>query len=308
MSFRRLDVRCLLVTRPMLDLAVRELHDTVQYRAPSKPTFAALDRVSRLLELPALLRDCRKQLVIVPHDVLHNVPFSALPCEDGRDVRVCERYHVSYLPDVGWLRRPRLRRARTFAGVAVGDYAGAAEALPNAVAEADAIGRQLANLGWSSDLVVDPRPEHVVEALETHGWVHLACHGAFDRDQPHQSGLVLRAPEGGLDRLTLDALARLTLDQLRLVVLAACWSGETTVLPGHERVCLPEAFLRAGARSVIASLWEIYEESHDLMVELYASAVRVGPAAALSGMQARALRARPGTEYLWASLLHYGTP
>jgi CHAT domain-containing protein len=308
MSFGSLDARVLLVTRPMLDLAVRELHELIQYRAPQKPTLEALRRVSQLLELPALLGDCHKQrLLIIPHDVLHNVPFSALPCQDDSNVRVCERFQVSYLPDVGWLRRPRQRTTRAFAGVAVGDYAGDEAPLPNAVAEVETACQQLGAQGWRCDLLVDPRPQQVVEALESHSWVHLVCHGVFDRDRPHQSGLLLRAADGSLERLTLDTLARAALAELRLVVLASCWSGETAVLPGHERVCLPAAFLGAGARSVIASLWEVYDEN-DLLTELYTLAPRVGPAAALTALQCRALRARPGTEYLWASFVLYGAP
>ena len=57
-----------------------------------------------------------------------------------------------------------------------------------------------------------------------------------------------------------DEVARLRLGGA-LVVLAACDSAWSDVLPGEEVVSLGRAFLATGARDVVASLWPVYDNA-----------------------------------------------
>ena len=57
--------------------------------------------------------------------------------------------------------------------------------------------------------------------------------------------------------LSIRDLACTDLSHLRQVVLSACWSADNFVLPGRRVVSLPETLCRAGARSVLGSLWPV---------------------------------------------------
>ncbi|HEU0204991.1 MAG TPA: CHAT domain-containing protein, partial [Burkholderiaceae bacterium] len=60
--------------------------------------------------------------------------------------------------------------------------------------------------------------------------------------------------------LTVRDLYRLNLDS-DLVVLSACDTGISDVQKGDELVGLIRGFLYAGARSIVATLWEIEDEA-----------------------------------------------
>ncbi len=86
-------------------------------------------------------------------------------------------------------------------------------------------------------------------------FLHLFCHGKFDREEPERSGLWLAKGEVlDLRRIAGD----LALTNCRLVSLAAC---ETAISAGGalsaEQIGLPAAFLQAGAPAVVATLWPI---------------------------------------------------
>src|SRR5205085_5777835 len=56
------------------------------------------------------------------------------------------------------------------------------------------------------------------------------------------------------------ALAGLRLDRLRHVTLSSCWGADSFVLPGRHVVSLPQALVRAGAGSVLGSLWPVDDD------------------------------------------------
>ncbi len=86
--------------------------------------------------------------------------------------------------------------------------------------------------------------------------VHLATHGVFNEERPQYSGLVL-APTDGDDGF-LDVAAIFALDlPCEQVVLSACSSALGEAIDGEGLVGFVHAFLYAGARSVVAALWDV---------------------------------------------------
>lgn len=105
--------------------------------------------------------------------------------------------------------------------------------------------------------------------------VHFATHGLADERFPMSSGLVLTSPErmddhaedGLLQAWEIFERMRLEAD---LVVLSACDSGRGRELGGEGLLSLTRAFQFAGARSVVATLWQVGDEgSADLMARFY---------------------------------------
>ena len=105
--------------------------------------------------------------------------------------------------------------------------------------------------------------------------LHFACHGLLDERFPLNFGLAFSIPEhrkAGLDNGYLQAWE--IFDELRLdadlVTLSACDSGLGQEMGGEGLVGLVRAFQFAGARSVLASLWGVSDESTaDLMKRFY---------------------------------------
>jgi CHAT domain-containing protein len=91
----------------------------------------------------------------------------------------------------------------------------------------------------------------------------------------------------------------------RLVVLASCSSG---VRPGREMWgSLGTAFLAAGSRAVLASLWSIEDEpARDVILRFYAEGGASEPAAALARAQRVAIR-RGLSPKQWAPFVLFGS-
>src|SRR4029079_14326823 len=86
--------------------------------------------------------------------------------------------------------------------------------------------------------------------------VHIAAHGFFRPDNPMFSGIRL----GASTYLTLYDLYNLKLPA-ELVVLSACVSGVSVVAAGDELLGLARGLFRAGAASLLLTLWEGPDQS-----------------------------------------------
>ncbi len=209
----------------------------------------------RLLLAPAVPRIANaRELVIVKDRQLQMLPFAAL--YDG------SRYLIE---------THALRVAPSAA--AIEGRAEARAALSNAVVIADPASDRAAHLPWSrreaesiaslypgTKMIAgaDATRARVSEAIASSDVVHYAGHADSNAES---YGALLLAPDGndsGL--LTAADIARLHLQTRPLVVLSACGTlrGETTHVAGMPS--LARAFLSAGARGVVGTLWEIDDD------------------------------------------------
>ncbi len=95
--------------------------------------------------------------------------------------------------------------------------------------------------------------------LTRYSILHFATHGLVDPVEPRRTGLVLSDDRPGDGILTLEHVTRLRLDA-DLVVLSACGTACGPVVRGEGVESLAWAFLRAGSRSVVATLWRVDDE------------------------------------------------
>ncbi|MFD8919903.1 CHAT domain-containing protein [Streptomyces sp. NPDC059569] len=133
-------------------------------------------------------------------------------------------------------------------------------------------------------------PEEVTAWLRdpanTGGVLHLACHGTVAANRRHSAYLSLHGGELAAEELT-EAAAGAGRGELELVVLAACRSHVSG--RGHnEAYSLATAFLVAGARSVVGSLWPVPDDATSLLMFMthhYLRGERLSPGAALRRAQ-----------------------
>ncbi len=144
-------------------------------------------------------------------------------------------------------------------------------------------------------------------AMRDYRILHLATHGVLDASAPGLSGLVLSlvAPDGRAvpGFLKIHDIASLRLGS-QLVVLSSCDSGAGDRLGGESVSGLAHAFLQAGARQVVSTLWSVDDDtSKQLMVDFYGEMYEQGadPAEALRRSQLKMMqRPRRSAPYYWA--------
>jgi CHAT domain-containing protein len=252
-----------------------------------------LERLYAILLRPveAAIATCER-LIVVPHGMLHGIPFAALRDADSY---LIERYELALAPSasaIAFSRRPRANAAPRKSLVVAQSADGY---LPGVIEE----GSVVADLFDATQLFEGEATfENVREHLLDAGLVHLAAHGHSLPDAPLFS--YLRLADGQLT--ALDCLG-LTLD-CDLVTLSACETGHAVVAAGDEPIGLTRSLLFAGARSVVQSLWRVDDRATcRLMADFYSRLRRgAGRAEALRAAQRTTLQT-PGFSHpaFWAA-------
>jgi len=138
--------------------------------------------------------------------------------------------------------------------------------------------------------------------------LHIASHGILDSADAAHSYIVL-APAGGAPesgRLTLREVWGLDLEGVDLVTLSACRTALGETSPGDELISLENAFMFAGADAVVASLWDVADETTgSLMRDFYGNLKAMPRARALQAAQ-RALKATHPHPWFWAPFVLVG--
>lgn len=210
----------------------------------------------------------RRPLLIIPHGVLHYLPFAAL--SDGHGYLV-ESRAIHYLPNAGvlkYLKPPRAQAPDAILVLGNPDLGVPQLDLPSAEVEA----RKVAAMFPHGELLV--RGEATKTAFKRFApefpYLHIASHGQFNPDDALTSRLLLRGDaENSSGSLTAGELYTLHLDA-DLVTLSACETALGKVLKGDELVGLTRGFLYAGSRNIIASLWEVDDAATaELMQDFY---------------------------------------
>lgn len=242
-----------------------------------------------------------RQLIVVPHGVLHYLPFHALI--DPTGTPLVERVDIGYAPSATVLasryeRPPAPGRIRQLLLVGLPD-----PSIPDVGSEIDALSAMFAD---STVLVGEAATQHAfLDNAPTADVIHLASHAEFRQDNPLFSAI--RLADGWL---SLYDLYRLRLPA-PLVVLSACETGVNEVLGGDELVGLARGFFQAGARTLVVSLWAVNDQSTaQLMRRFYThleEGVGMSPAAAMRRAQID-LRQEYRHPYYWAPFMVIGQP
>jgi CHAT domain-containing protein len=254
------------------------------------------------------------RLVIVPHGVLEQLPFAALQDPDTERFLV-EDFDIAYAPSANTL--VALRESAQAAPVGVRRvlaFAPLTAALPATRLEAAAASRGAAG----GTLHVDGRAteQAVRRALADSAVVHIASHGVLNSRNPMFSRMELaRGPRSGSSddgRLEVHEVLQLRVNS-PLVVLSGCetgvgdhWSADPLRPSGVTT--LAQAFLQAGARSVMATLWRVDDVgSAELVSRFYQHAAGSDPASALSRAQRTMIRdTTHSAPYYWAGYILLG--
>jgi CHAT domain-containing protein len=199
-----------------------------------------------------------EHLVIVPHGLLHYLPFHAF--YDGERY-LDQSFTVSYAPSSSIFVLCNRKTGNATGPSLV--FGVADEGAPHITEEARAVAKSLA----TTQLFLNEAAS--LSRLRQQGaqarFIHIASHGFFRQDNPLFSGIRL-----GDSYLSLYDLYHLHLPA-ELITLSGCATGLTTVAAGDELLGLTRGLLQAGAKSLLLSLWNVHDHSTtELMKSFYA--------------------------------------
>ncbi len=145
--------------------------------------------------------------------------------------------------------------------------------------------------------------------LGRYHYLHFATHGLLDTKHPALSGLIfsLVTPNGeaqdGYLRLNDIYNMKLAAD---LVVLSSCKSALGKDLESEGILGLPQAFLHAGAKRVISTLWNVDDSATAELMKHFYQRLHDGetPASALRGAQSDLARIPSWSHpFYWAAFV-----
>jgi CHAT domain-containing protein len=317
--------------RRLRELALRTPELSANPATPDGVIRRHLDELATALLVPLAPHLGGRRLALVPDWSYRFVPFAALPLGGAP---LIERFELVVLPSASVLaaqraaprRAPRRELAiiadpvfdRDDARVegAIATRAGAGELVRLPFSRVEALNilevvkpsSPFVALGFDAtrDALLGPE-------VQDADVVHLATHALSDESRLDGSELVVsRVDRRGAAVAGVVSSMEIAGHPLaaRLVVLSACRTALGKVVIGDGPLSLAEAFMRAGAPRVIASLWVIEDAATaQLMRRLYSAMYvdQLSPAAALRQAQL-GLQGDPHFRDIrnWAAFLHYG--
>lgn len=227
-------------------------------------------------------------LVIIPHGVLHYLPFQALL--DG-DRYLVDRYTISYAPSAAIFALCQRQSGRADGPPLVMGIPD--ERAPVILDEVQSVARILPN----ATLVVGEEADESILREKGLGSriIHVATHGTFRQDNPMFSSIRL-----GSGNLALYDLYQLTLNS-DLVTLSGCATGLNVVSAGDELLGLVRGLLSAGAHALLLSLWDVHDRSTAEFMTTFYEQLRESSSKAAALQKAMfAIRERYPHPYYWA--------
>jgi CHAT domain-containing protein len=253
-----------------------------------------------------------QRVVIVPHGSLHALNMETLIAPSPAPHYWGDDVIVSVAPSLNALSAGAEHNARPPSLLLIGDPIPVSRDYPKllfAAKEIEAV-QQYFDPGrtriFRNGQAV--RAAYLNSHPETFSVIHFTAHGTADRESPLESAIILSESEAKY-RLTANDVLRGAKLRADLVVISACRSAGARTYDSEGLVGFTWTFFRAGARNVIAGLWDVDDESTpQLMDQLYRALARhVAPDLALRAAKLSLSHSssRNRAPYYWASFQLY---
>jgi CHAT domain-containing protein len=202
----------------------------------------------------------KKQLIIIPHNELHYIPFEILVNPNTsnylvKDFAISYNYAASFLEKNNHStgKKEILAFAPFASGQPANDSAGPAFAvLP-------ASKKEVASLPGKIFLDTAATKDNFLQNAAQYPIIHLATHAQANDKNPLESFIAFYPQKNNTAiqyRLYEPEIYNLRLNNSSLVILSACETGKGQLINGEGLMSLSRAFSYAGCPSVITSLWK----------------------------------------------------
>ena len=283
------------------------------YKLVGRPVIARL----RQLKVPE-----QSRIWWCPTSVFCSLPLHAMgpiPSDDGERLYFLDLYICSYTPTLSALiqSRHRIPSSRSSERPSLLLVAQTDSSLPTVKGEIQVVQdlRDSTNIEVTSLISEAATPTAVINGFRHHQFVHFACHGTLEAEEPFKAGFELY----GNERLTLLEIVRAHLPAAEFAFLSVCHTAEATEGSIADEVLhLAAAVQYCGFRSVVGTMWAMVDQDgRDLAEHFYKALFSVAPrrgqgvpyhersAKALRFAVKRLRKKRVNLER-WVNFVHYG--
>ncbi len=282
--------------------AIQSLRDPIETGNPAGRRLYGL-----LLAPLAKLIPPGARVIVAPDGCLHGLNLETLPVAGERPHYWLEDVTIAVVPSLAMLATgAQDRRGASDSLLLIGNPVPPGSEfppLPDVERELEGIRRRFAH---SPQLTITGAAAHPGAYREANpgqfSLIHFSAHATANRESPLDSAVIL-SPKDEVCKLYAREVVGIPL-QARLVTISACRGAGARLYAGEGLVGFAWVFLQAGARNVVAGLWDVNDRSTaQLMVGLYARlSENSGVAEALRSAKLALLRS-PGPyrkPYYWA--------
>ncbi|KAG5636260.1 hypothetical protein H0H81_008616 [Sphagnurus paluster] len=238
-------------------------------------------------------------------------PFNYLPLHAAAPIG--SLFIQSYTTSLHELIRARTKpeiKPTTCAVVGVSNVAGHPELLLPLVPQE--LQRVATVLGSATNQLLDSAASvsNVLEVMKNSSWLHLACHGKQDTEDPLKSHLMLN--DGNLELAAILNNSK-NLASAEFIFLSACETAMGDEKLANEAMHFTGSFIAAGFKSAVGTLWSMADSDGPRVAEMMYRKVceqgngpEVGLAAEGLHRAVESLRRQGVPAHRWIPFVHFG--
>ena len=254
----------------------------------------------------------KKNLIIIPHNELQNIPFEILenPATGNmllNDFAVSYNYAASFLT-----KKEKFKNKQQV--LAFAPFTGYTDSIE--LRQLTASKAEVESLTGKILMDTSATKSNFIKYAEQYGIIHLATHANANDSNPVQSFIAFY-PQKNSDvmesRLYEPEIYNLNLSKSSLVILSACETGKGRLISGEGVMSLSRAFSYAGCPSVITSLWKAEDNATAFIMKQLHKYLQQGLSkdealqkAKLAYLKSDQVEARFKTPDFWANLILVG--
>ncbi|KAG1724870.1 CHAT domain-containing protein [Suillus lakei] len=207
-----------------------------------------------------------------PTSLFNFLPLHAAGKYYGKHTQFLSQLYISsYTPSLTALIQARRKHDKSpsvpFAAVGQNLPAGASFTLECVEPELELVRSLLPpspTVSFTKITSVDATKSRALHALRDNTWVHFACHGTQNYEEPFKSAFLMRDQP-----LSLLDIAQMDLSRHEFAFLSACETAVGDIHTPDEVIHLAAGLQFAGVKSVIGTLWTVDDETVQRLVEAF---------------------------------------
>jgi CHAT domain-containing protein len=219
---------------------------------------------------PQIPKDSR--LIVIPDGPLHRVNLETMINPAPAPHYWIEDVEIAVAPSIAMAAyKPPAVPSHVPSLLLIGapDYAGTNYSpLPKAASELSDIRSHF--VGAAQNVYTGPQASPAAYAQAgpaSFSLIHFAAHAEANAEMPLESAIVL-SREGGQDKLYARNVIDIPINA-DLVTISACRSAGARTYSGEGLIGFAWAFLQAGARDVVAGLWDVSDTSTEALMDRF---------------------------------------